>query len=79
MAGHVEYTTKIGDRWDLIAYKSYGDATMMQPIIDANPGLAIDAVFEPGVILLIPILEDDTAGFDLDLLPPWSPLRNPEV
>lgn len=29
-----------GDTVDLIAYRHYGDSTMVEAILDANPGLA---------------------------------------
>lgn len=76
MSGHIVHTTGPADRWDLIAYRYYGDANRTQPIIAANrelyaPTLApIPAILPPGIALKVPIL--DPAPASADLLPPWK-------
>lgn len=74
-ARFLPYTTKPGDRWDLIAYAMYGDATRYRDIIDANrhlfatnPPTIIPTVIEAGVALRIPVLDDVQSAADL---PPW--------
>lgn len=63
------YITKTNDRWDLIAYKFYKDATKYEPIIKANPTIAITPVLKPGIKLKIPVLQKDSQiNF---VLPPW--------
>ena len=67
---NTRYITKNGDRWDLIAYKAYGDATMIDIIIAANPGVPVDPVLKEGITLNIPIV--DEPDVDKSLLPPWK-------
>jgi phage tail protein X len=64
------YTTKHGQRWDEIALAAYGDATMIQPIIEANPAVALTPELPQGIVLLIPILEP--AETEVNNLPPWK-------
>jgi hypothetical protein len=78
-----EYITKPGDRWDQIAYKSYGTinnvtledgriVNALSLIIETNPLLPIDSVLEPGLLLNIPIIPNTTIKTQADLLPPWK-------
>ncbi len=64
----MEYITSKGDTWDLIAYKTYGDASIIAPIIEANPAHVETVVFDYGVKLIIPKIEktDDSV-----YMPPW--------
>jgi len=64
-----EYITKDGDRWDLIAYDYYGDATLYEPIITANPDVPITPILPSGLKLQIPV-RDDTDEITFTL-PPW--------
>lgn len=68
----VEYIIKDGDRWDTIAYKAYGDATLFNGIVDANPSVTVTATLIAGNRLIIPILEDGDITIDSQLLPPWK-------
>lgn len=78
-----EYVTKPGDRWDLIAYKSYGTVddvvlddgstqNAMGVIARANPDIVIDDVLAEGLVLQIPIIPTSAVNTDLSLLPPWK-------
>lgn len=42
MSEFYEYITKEGDRWDLIAWQFYTNATLYEPIIKANPDVSIE-------------------------------------
>lgn len=64
------YITKQGDRWDLIAYKAYGDATMIDTLIIANPRIPVDPILPEGITLNIPIIDEPEV--DKSLLPPWK-------
>lgn len=64
------YTTKQGQRWDEIALAAYGDATLIQPIVEANPAVALSPELPQGIVLLIPILE--IAETEVNNLPPWK-------
>ncbi len=70
MSSYTEYTTKQGDRFDLIAFKAYGDASRSGDIIKANRGIAIAPVLPAGIKLLIPVI--DVATISADNLPPWK-------
>lgn len=66
---YYEYITKEGDRWDLIAYDFYGDATMYEPIIVANPEVPIIPILPSGIKLKIPVIEIKNI---IEELPPWK-------
>lgn len=67
----IEHITRDGDRWDLLAWAYYGDATAYEPIIAANPGIAITPILPSGIKVLIPVLEEaETAT--TEGLPPWK-------
>jgi phage tail protein X len=67
---YTKYITQEGDRWDTIAYKAYGVATQITPIIEANPGVAKTPVLPSGITLFIPLMEK--ASINTNLLPPWK-------
>lgn len=70
---YLEHVAKPGDRWDLIAHKYYGDASLISPIIRANlsvVGSPAPLIFEKETTLRIPVLpEDEVAQMQL---PPWK-------
>jgi len=68
----IEHITTEGDRWDLLAWRYYGDATRYEPIVAANVRVAILPVLPPGIVLHIPVLADQTAAQSANQeLPPW--------
>jgi len=69
-AQYIVHITKAGERWDLLAWRYYGDPTDYQMIIMANPGVAIEPVFEAGISLAVPIVQKN-ALVSVDL-PPWK-------
>lgn len=76
MSTYLEHVTAPGDRWDLIAYKYYGDAMLMHHILRANPDAVSDPsepvplVLAAGITLRVPILEPVDVQ-DIQL-PPWK-------
>tara|TARA_R110000782_G_scaffold123923_3_gene215424 strand:- start:868 stop:1089 length:222 start_codon:yes stop_codon:yes gene_type:complete len=72
MANVVEYITNDGDRWDTIAFKAYGDATLVNGIIEANTAISIVPVLPAGIRIVVPILELGEIQIDSELLPPWK-------
>jgi phage tail protein X len=72
MANVVEYITNDGDRWDTIAFKAYGDATLINGIIEANTAISIVPVLKAGLRIIVPILELGEIQIDSELLPPWK-------
>ena len=66
---YYEYITKDSDRWDLIAWQFYTNASLYEPIIKANPEAEITPTLQPGIKLRIPVLDtENTIQFEL---PPW--------
>ena len=60
---YVEYTTKEGDRWDLISYEFYGVPDKYYLIQEANekeipPSLLYSPTLPAGLKLKIPVLEE---------------------
>ena len=66
-----QYITFKGDRWDTVAFKAYGDSNRITELIEANPTVTVDVVFEDGIRLNVPILEAQSET-DTSLLPPWK-------
>lgn len=62
------YSTVLGDTWDIIAFKVYGQEKYAKQLVEANPEYVHIVVFSGGCILKIPELEvsEDTS------LPPWK-------
>jgi hypothetical protein len=59
-----------GERWDLLAWKYYGDPSLFGPIVLANPNLPIEPVLGAGLTVLIPVLRK--SGVTTANLPPWK-------
>lgn len=72
MSSFVEYIVKEGERWDTIAYKAYGDSSMISGIIENNPDVAINPILQVGTRLLIPVLEKSEIEINSELQPPWK-------
>jgi nucleoid-associated protein YgaU len=49
-----EYTAKMGDRWDSLAYKFYGSATLWYRLAAANDGANGSIFIKPGTVIKIP-------------------------
>ena len=69
MDGFITYTTKEGDCFDAIAFELYTDEKLASKIIELNPEYADVLIFEAGVEIKAPIIEEDeeTPG----TAPPW--------
>jgi phage tail protein X len=72
MQEFIPHITTAGERWDTLAWKYYGDATLFGPIIQTNPQIAIEAVFEAGLNIGVPILVVNQAAQNQNDLPPWK-------
>lgn len=66
---YIEYITKEGDRWDLIAYQMYGSAYDYQRILEANPEYKDYVVLPAGLVLKIPIIDESQTRQEVK--PPW--------
>jgi phage tail protein X len=67
---YIAHVTAAGERWDLLAWTYYGDATLYSPIIMANPLIAIEPAFEAGLQVAVPILQVSQSASTG--LPPWK-------
>jgi len=65
-----QYTTKEGERFDSVAQKAYGDSTLGNVIIRANPSVPITVAIAPNTKLNIPVLERTQTN--INNLPPWK-------
>lgn len=64
------YITKQGDRWDMIAYKLYGDPYAYDALLLYNPQYADITVFPAGIQLVVPEIEYEE-GIN-EVAPPWQ-------
>jgi phage tail protein X len=64
------HVTTAGERWDLLAWQYYGDATDYSAIIVANPDVPIEPVFDAGISIAVPIQQK--SGVVTVNLPPWK-------
>lgn len=62
------YTTKLGDTWDLIAFRVYGKEKYKIELQKANPQFLDEIIFQSGVKLVCPDIPVPTS----DILPPWK-------
>ncbi|MDG4811650.1 tail protein X [Hydrogenovibrio sp. 3SP14C1] len=61
----VKYRTSDGDTLDLICHHYYGGTSgYVEQVLEANPGLENTAVFEAGVLVLLPELNAPDASED---------------
>ena len=68
---HIRHITTEGERWDLLAWRYYGDATAYERIITANPAVPFVETLPGGIELAIPVIEISDA-ISLEELPPWE-------
>lgn len=74
--GYLQHSTIDGDRWDLLAYQYYGDASKQSVLLDANRSLFLDPISVPplilksGITLIVPVLDEEEV--DDSTLPPWK-------
>jgi len=72
MAEELTYITKENIRWDSIAQLAYGDASLMNTIIAANPDVDITEKLPGGIELRIPVIETTALPPTEENLPPWK-------
>lgn len=61
-----------GERWDTVAQKAYGDASLYRGIIEANPDVPVSPTLIGGTVLIIPVLAFTDVKTNKELLPPWK-------
>ncbi|WP_312523543.1 tail protein X [Anaerospora sp.] len=62
------YTTVLGDTWDMIAYKLYGNEHLMSVLIEANPQFQEIVLFSADMVIKVP----EVATAATTSLPPWK-------
>ena len=67
-----QYITTENERWDTIAYKVYGNASLANEIIAANPLVPIVDKLPAGTVLDIPVKEEIEVLPESDKLPIWK-------
>jgi phage tail protein X len=67
---YIAHITRADERWDLLAWRFYGDPTRFNPIIMANPTVPIEPVFEAGIMIQVPVLS--ASNISSANLPPWK-------
>ena len=65
------YITKEGDRIDTLAHRFYGGQHGISILAEANPFVPLEAIFEIGTVIIVPILENSTEISNNENLPPW--------
>jgi phage tail protein X len=68
----IKKTIKSPTRWDTVAQECYGDASLMNDLLDANPDVAITEVIPAGTVLQIPVLAETSNTTATDKMPPWK-------
>ncbi|KZL88718.1 tail protein X [Clostridium magnum] len=63
------YTTVLGDTWDMIAFKIWGNEKYARELIEVNLAYVAIIMFSDGIILNIPEIATTT---DDSSLPPWK-------
>lgn len=64
------YITQDGDRWDLIAWKVYGNSKLYNVLLEANAIYRRTVIFSAGVKLIIPEIENLEEVKEVS--PPWQ-------
>ena len=54
------YVSK-GERWDSIAWKMYGDSTLIEDLIQYNPGIPIGDYVAQGTQVFVPLITPATS------------------
>lgn len=68
MASVIDYETRAGDTFDMLALAAYDDEKKASHIIQANPLYMGTLIFDAGITLKIPVLETTESNATL---PPW--------
>ena len=66
----IRHVTSNSERWDLLAWRYYGDPTLLGAIVMANPDVVIEPVLEAGLTIMIPMMQKPTTT--ASSLPPWK-------
>ena len=68
ITGFYNYITQEGDTFDLLALEMYNDERLAHYIIEFNPDYVDVIIFEGGIHLKLPIVENPET---IETIPPW--------
>jgi phage tail protein X len=71
MYNSFNYITQEGDRIDTLAHRFYGGMYGISILSDANPFVPLEAIFEVGTVIIVPII-DNSQVIANENLPPWK-------
>ena len=63
------YITEPMDTWDLITFKVWGDAYLLDDLIEVNPDYRFTAIFNGGITINVPPKPNRT---DITIASPWQ-------
>lgn len=63
-----KYKTLNGDTWDIIAKKIYGKEKYALQLMEANPDLLDNIIFEDNISIIVPDIDLN----ETSTLPPWK-------
>lgn len=69
MSKYYKYRTRSGDTFDMLAIAFYNEEKLATRIIECNPRHSGTVVFEAGVLLLVPVLEEENTK--PETVAPW--------
>jgi phage tail protein X len=72
---YISYVTRKNDRWDLLAWRFYGDPMLFGMIIAANfgfGGVPASPVLNPGMKIRVPVIVVAAPALASSNLPPWK-------
>jgi len=68
LADYIEYTTRQGDTWDIIALLLYNDEFQASNLMQTNPSYINTVIFPAGVTIKAPVI----SALSQSTLPPWK-------
>ena len=63
--------SRMGETWDMVAKRVYGDEHFMDVLIAANISLRSIVLFPYGVEIVTPEIDTNSTVYDINL-PPWK-------
>ncbi|WP_077074112.1 tail protein X [Mailhella massiliensis] len=63
--------SRMGETWDMVARRVYGDEHFMDALIAANVKLRDTVIFSYGVEIVTPEIDTRSTAYDINL-PPWK-------
>lgn len=63
--------SRMGETWDMISKRVYGDEHFMDALLAANVELRDVALFPYGVEIVVPEIDTHSTAYDINL-PPWK-------